>query len=318
MSAATLRKGALGLAATVLAAAGGLVAFAGINRRRAERLVPRDGGFVDVPGARLHYVDLGSGPAIVMIHGLGGQLRNFTYALAERLATDHRVVIVDRPGSGYSVATPGAAEGLHAQAALFARFIRALGLDRPLLVGHSLGGAIALALALDEPETVRGLALIAPLSQPVANLPPAFKALAIASPWVRRAVAWTIAAPMGRLDAAASRAALFGPDPAPADFEDRGGGALTLRPAAFFAASSEVALGTDALAALAARYPTLAIPVGILFGHGDRILSPELHGRRTAAAIPGSQIALIDGGHMIPLTAPDAVAAWVREQAARA
>lgn len=314
---AVIGKIALGLGGTALAAVGGLVAFAGLNARQAERRAPRDGAFIDVPGARLHYVDIGSGPVIVMIHGLGGQIRNFTYALAERLATDHRVIVVDRPGAGYSVATPGALEGLHAQAALFGRFIRALGLEKPLLVGHSLGGALSLALALDEPDTVRGLALISPLTQPVDGVPEAFATMMIPSPWTRRIIAWTLAPVLGRLNAARTRAALFGPDPAPADFDDRGGGALTLRPSAFFAASSEVAHGTDELIGMAARYPSLTMPVGILYGRGDRILSPALHGTPTAAAIPGAELELIDGGHMIPLSAPDAVAAWVRRQAGR-
>ncbi len=308
---------ALGVSGAALATIGGLLAFTGLNARHAENRVPRDGDLIDVPGARLHYVDMGSGPPIVMVHGLGGQIRNFTYALAERLARDYRLVIVDRPGSGYSVATPGFAQGLHAQAALIGRFIRALGLEKPLLVGHSLGGALSLALALDEPGTIRGLALVAPLTQPLEVVPAAFKALMIPSPRMRRAIAWTLAAPMGRITAARSRTALFGPDRAPDDFEDRGGGALTLRPSAFFAASSEVAHGTDELVGMAARYPTIAMPVGILYGRGDGILSPELHGARTAMAIPGAELELIDGGHMIPLSAPDLVADWVRRQAAR-
>jgi hypothetical protein len=110
---------------------GGLVGYSALAGRRAERLVPRDGRFVEVDGARLHYVDIGSGPAILLVHGLSGQLRNFTYALTERLAGDYRVVAVDRPGSGYSIYTRPGGRGLHAQAAIIGRFIAAVGLDRP-------------------------------------------------------------------------------------------------------------------------------------------------------------------------------------------
>ena len=155
-----------GSAALTAAGGLGLSLYSGRIAREAERLVPPDGRHLQVDGARLHYVERGSGPAIVMIHGLGGQLRNFGYAMLEPLARDHRVILVDRPGSGYSTADDDSEPGIAAQAAIVARFIEALGIDRPLLVGHSLGGAVALSLALERPDLIRGLALIAPLTQP--------------------------------------------------------------------------------------------------------------------------------------------------------
>ena len=72
------------------------------RRSRAQAAVPADGHFVRVNGKRVHYRDEGSGPTIVMIHGLAGQMRNFSYALLDKLASDHRVILIDRPGSGYS------------------------------------------------------------------------------------------------------------------------------------------------------------------------------------------------------------------------
>src|SRR4051794_36161522 len=83
--------------------------FSRVAARRLERDVPADGLFVTIDGIRLHYTDQGHGPAIVMIHGLCGQMRNFSYALTDRLVADHRVILVDRPGSGYSAAAPSAA-----------------------------------------------------------------------------------------------------------------------------------------------------------------------------------------------------------------
>ena len=71
-----------------------------------ERAVPPLGTIIDLDGERMHYVDRGSGPPIVMIHGLAGNLRNYTYALVDRLTNDFRVIAVDRPGSGYSSAKP--------------------------------------------------------------------------------------------------------------------------------------------------------------------------------------------------------------------
>jgi pimeloyl-ACP methyl ester carboxylesterase len=86
---------------------------------------------------------------------------NFTHSLLGRLNRDFRVVILDRPGSGYSTRPADAPATISAQARIISRFCEELELGRPLIVGHSLGGAIALALALNHPERVAGLALLA-------------------------------------------------------------------------------------------------------------------------------------------------------------
>jgi len=298
------------VAGAIIALIAGLALFSHLAARHIERQVPADGAFVTVNGTRLHYTDRGQGPAIVMIHGLGGQMRNFGYALADRLVADHRVILVDRPGSGYSAAAPSAA--LPAQAALIAGLVEALGLDRPLVVGHSLGGAVALALALDHPDKVGGLALIAPLTQIQETVHAAFAGIDIASPMVRRMLAWTIATPLGMLSGRRGAIAVFAPEPAPEDFATRGGGALVLRPASFHAASADLAAARVSMPALVARYADLSVPTAILFGREDAILDPAVHGERTAAAVPHIDLTLISGGHMIPVTAPDTVSDWIR------
>lgn len=310
---AVITNGLIGIAALILI----LLAFTAWNTARAERLVPPDGQFAEVPGANLHYVDIGSGPPIVMIHGLGGQMRNFTYALSERLAGDHRLIIVDRPGSGYSTYTDQSPRGLSAQARIIADMIDHLKLERPLVVGHSLGGAIALALALDHPERIGGLALLAPLTQPVDTVNKVFAALTIPSRIVRAFVAATLAAPLGRLSSARSGRELFGPEPILPDFDVRAGAALTLRPSAFLAASSDVDAARADMAQISFRYAELSIPVGILFAREDRILDFAVHGRPTTSAIAGAELVSISGGHMFPLTQPDLTATWIRERATR-
>lgn len=303
-----------------LAASGfGLAGYSEWVAREAERLVPADGAFREVAGARLHYVDLGprDAPAIVMIHGLGGQLRNFSYAMAGHLTDRYRVLLVDRPGSGYSIAHGGAQPGIGAQAAIIGRFIAATGLARPLVVGHSLGGAVALALATTEPTLVRGLALVAPLTQHQQDVPEAFRALATIPPGLRRLFAQTVGTPMSRLTAERTLRLVFAPEPAPADFATRGGGALAQRPANIAAAAADLQAAGRDMPPIVARYPSLALPVGILFGRDDAILAPALHGETTAAAIPGAALTLVDGGHMLPVTQPGVTARFVADVAAR-
>jgi pimeloyl-ACP methyl ester carboxylesterase len=308
-------KTIMGSGGAVLASAAGLAAFTAWNRKRAEKLVPPDGQFADVNGARLHYLDIGEGTPIVLVHGLGGQLRNFTYALSELLVPHHRLIVVDRPGSGYSTCQGDGDRGLAAQAAMIVELMDQLGLEKPLVVGHSLGGAIALAMALDHPGKIGGLALLAPLTQPIDTVPDVFKALDVKSPIARKALAWTLAAPAGRLGSDAANAQVFGPEPFPVDFETRGGAALTLRPEAFVAACGDVEAAHGEMAGIAARYGELANPVGIMFAKGDLLLDPEVHGQRTAAAIKGAELKMIDGGHMFPLLQPRVTADWIMERA---
>lgn len=307
-----------GLTALGVGAAGaGLAAISTLLGRDAERKVPADGGFVEIDGARLHYVDRGTGPAIVMVHGLGGQLRNFTYALTAMLEGEHRLIVVDRPGSGYSTAKAGTTPDIRAQGRLVARLIDKLGLEKPLLVGHSLGGAVALAAALAAPGRIGGLMLLAPLTQPQDEVPEAFRRLQRDSALSRKLVARTVGVPMGRLTSKPNLQMIFAPDPVPDDFGTRGGGLLALRPGNLEAAMYDIFAARDDMDAIVPRYRELKLPVSILFGRGDNLLDPELHGRRTAGAIAGGAFELIEGGHMLPVTHPEACARAVRATLAR-
>ncbi len=296
-----------------------LVLWSARAARAATALVPPDGRFIDVPGARLHYIDAGSdtgsGPPIVLVHGLGGHSRNFTYALTERLTPHHRVLIVDRPGSGHSRWTGPTDWRIGTHATIIARFIAALGIDRPLLVGHSLGGAISLAVALDHPEAVRALALIAPLTLPVDTVPDLHKPLMIRSALLRRVIAWTVAIPLAKSQGRRAVEAVFAPEPAPADFETRGGGALTTRPSGIIAVSSELVAVGDDMPHMAQRYAALNLPVGIIYGREDQVLDCAHQGEDAAKLIPGCDLTVIPGGHMIPVTAPDTVADWILSRA---
>ncbi|MBO0763291.1 MAG: alpha/beta hydrolase [Hyphomicrobiaceae bacterium] len=301
---------------------GGLVWFTARTARKVEAALPPRGRFMEVDGERLHYVDTGGDqPAVVMIHGLGGNLLHFDYALAGRLAGAFRLILVDRPGSGYSTRAAGADVSLTAQAAAIAKLIAALGLARPLLVGHSLGGAVALALALDNPDCVGGLALLAPLTHPQEKVSPVFRALLIRSSLVRNLIAWTVATPLGIRRGPAVLKEVFAPEAVVPDFPLRAGGILGLRPKAFCAASSDIVAINDVLPGYASRYPSLDKPIGILFGTADRLLDYRKHGQAMKAACPALDLELIEGGHMLPMTASDRCASlihriWARQQMA--
>jgi pimeloyl-ACP methyl ester carboxylesterase len=291
-----------------------LAGWAAYVARKAEEAVPPDGSFADVPGARLHFLDMRpeieTGPPIVMLHGLMGQMRNFSHSLAGRLATDHRVILIDRPGWGYSKLT-GSRAGIAGQADMIAALIEQLGLEKPLLVGHSMGGAVSLALALAHPDLIRGLALIAPYTQPVDRPPNVFKGLMVPK-GLRSPLAWTVAVPIAMKSGKVKSVEVFAPDPVPEDFAIRGGAALTVRPASFLQGSFEIGIGKLEMERQSPRYGDIRMPAAILYGRQDALLDPELHGRKTADAIPGATIEMIDGGHMLLISHAAETEAWLR------
>jgi len=302
----------------ILALGAGLVLFTDRTVRRVEAALPPAGRFIDVPGARLHVVDRGRGPVVLLVHGLAGQLGHFTYGIVDELAMHHRVVAVDRPGSGYSQRTPGASASLSAQADALAALIGQLELGRVVVVGHSLGGAVALMLAQRHPGRVAGLALVAPLTHPMQHVPAAFRGLLIARPWMRALVAWTLAVPLGIAMRDELLRAVFAPEAVPADFATRGGGLLGLRPSHFIAACTDLAAIPEDLPRLVQGYGTMRLPVSILYGRSDPILDPSGQGETLAAELPGAKLTLVEGGHMLPVTAPKRTAQFIREAAARA
>jgi pimeloyl-ACP methyl ester carboxylesterase len=292
-----------------------LVLFTAYTARKVEAVLPPKGRFIDVPGARLHLRDFGEAragsPAIVMIHGLAGQLSHYTYGVAGKLAERHRVVVVDRPGSGYSTRDPATPADLETQAAAIAALIRTLSLGPAFVVGHSLGGAIALTLALEHPQQVAGLALLAPLTHIRDEVPPVFKGLTIESPFMRRLLAWTLAIPASIKASAATLEVVFGPEAVPKDFATRGGGLLSLRPSAFLAASGDLQALPDSLPRVQARYASLRVPVSVLYGKDDRILDWKANGQALVDKVPGARLELVEGGHMLPVTQVEVTAEFI-------
>jgi pimeloyl-ACP methyl ester carboxylesterase len=285
----------------------------------AEKIVPPSGKFIDIDGNRIHYVEAGEGRPIVFIHGLGAQVHQFRHPLFARLADSYRLVALDRPGSGYSVRAAGAGAGLSEQARVIVGFIDRLGLEKPLLVGHSLGGMVALTIAIEHPDRLSGLALLAPLTRYSDQVAPEFALIHIPSPWRRRLISHTTAIPNALKSATATLDFIFGPQPVPADYAVEGGGYLGLRPSHFYATSSDfVALGQD-MTRLAERYGEIRVPTGILFGSADRVLSHEAHGLAMQDRIAGLDLEILEGiGHMPQFVATERVVAFIRRIAERA
>ena len=284
------------------------------------------GQFAAVPGARLHYVDRGTAaadrPPIVMLHGLGAQLHHFNYALVDELARDTRVIALDRPGSGYSVRESGKAITLEEQADAVIALLDVLGVGRALLVGHSLGGALSLTIALRHPSRVAGLALVAPLTHYSGRLPAVFRGIAIRSDVGRRLVAWLLAAPLLLLYRERVMPQIFGPEQPPPGYPTRAGGLLSLRPSQYIGASQDLAALHLTLPRLETRYAELdrddGPPLHVLYGREDLILDCQEQGEVFARRVPCCRLTVVEGGHMLPLTQPETCARFIRDALARA
>ena len=115
--------------------------------------------FTEVGGLRARYADRGFGDSVVLLlHGFGGDLDNWMFNL-DSLAEKHRVLALDLPGHGQSVKT-NVDPSLYGMATFVSKFLDVLSVSSVHVVGHSMGGAIAMQLASDSPETVKSLGLI--------------------------------------------------------------------------------------------------------------------------------------------------------------
>jgi pimeloyl-ACP methyl ester carboxylesterase len=145
------------LAGAAMAAAYALVRA---KSAQAERQLPPSGTFIDVDGVRLHYIDRGKGPVVLLLHGNAGLAQDFEAAgLVDRLAAGYRVIAFDRPGFGYSTRPRGRLWTVDHQAQLLLRALRKLDVADCLVFAHSWGTLVGMAMAALDPGAVRGLVL---------------------------------------------------------------------------------------------------------------------------------------------------------------
>jgi pimeloyl-ACP methyl ester carboxylesterase len=288
-----IRQLQLGAAATLAAAA-----YVHTRSWRAERANPPAGRFVDVDGARVHYIERGEGPPLVMLHGLGTMLQDITLSgLFDLAAARYRVIVPDRPGYGYST-RPRRWWGPHSQAALLRSTLLRLGIDRPIILGHSFGALVALAFALDYPSAARSVVLASGYYFPTVRLdvplmaPPAL-------PLIGDLMRHTISPLISRLLWPGMLKLLFSPAPVPRYFE-RFPTWMALRPSQLRATAEETALVVPSVMRMQRLYPALEVPAIIIAGTQDRYVDHLRHSVELSRRIPRSELLLSPrAGHMV-------------------
>jgi pimeloyl-ACP methyl ester carboxylesterase len=285
------------------------------------RAHPPRGRFIDAGGLRQHVVALSrndagaSMPTLVLLHGAGCNLEDLRIALGERLAARHRVILIDRPGQGWSEGRGGKLSSPAAQATVLREILDRLGVTRAVLVGHSWGGALALSFALDHPQRAAGLVLLAPPTHPqLRRMTRLYRVLA--APLAGWLFARTLALPLSVAAFGPGIRAAFAPQAPPRHYLERSAAFLLLRPAAFLANARDMADLQAFLARQAPRYGELAVPTVIVQGDSDGIVPIQKHAKALAAAAPQAKLVVLPGvGHMPHHAAPDLVVAEIEELA---
>jgi pimeloyl-ACP methyl ester carboxylesterase len=282
---------------------------------RIEARYPPAGPFVAVTGGRIATIQAGPNPSprgtVVLLHGASANAADPMTDLGRRLAAEgFRVVALDRPGFGWSDRLTGSAMATpRAQAGAIAEALRNLGLGPALVVGHSWSGALATALALDHPDRVAGLVLLAPAVMPLPDLGPIpwYYRLALVPP-VTWLLSRTVATPVGLYYLAPAGRSVFKPQEAPADYLEASRAALVLRPATMLANVQDLMALPEALKRQSAEYGRIAAPTTIVTGDRDAIVPADRHARPLAALIPGARLVVLPGiGHMVHAVATEAV-----------
>ena len=304
----------------LLAIAAILAVLALVNHavaRWAERKHPPAGAFLDVDGARLHYSDRGTGRPVVLLHGnaVTGDDYN-TSGVAERLVGPYRVVIFDRPGFGHSDRPRGRSWTAAEQADLIQAALARLNVGPAVVVGHSWGTLVALALAERHPASAAGLVLLSGYYFPVPRLDALMVAPA-AVPVLGDVLRYTISPVFGWLTMPLMKRAMFAPAPLTERFKREYSTALALRPSQLRATASDGALMMTDAAGLSARYGDLSMPVAIVAGDGDKVVSPD-HAERLRGAVPNGTLRVVEGaGHMVHHVATEQVLEAIEDVAKR-
>ncbi|MDJ0920052.1 MAG: alpha/beta hydrolase [Henriciella sp.] len=292
----------------------GLLANSGRYVRSVQNDHPASAVRVPVNGADVHVIEAGEqGPVVLMIHGASANAREYTWTLAPQLEDTHRVLMADRPGHGYSE-RPKNAHELGVQAAQMAGALEALAPgERAIVVGHSFGGAVALRVALDFPDLVDGLVLLAPVSHDWGGGGEAWYNQYAGHPLIGPAFSQLVPI-VGPPQVKAGISNVFSPQPAPEGYFEKSGVGLLFRPSQFRANALDVNALRAEMAAQQARYPDIQVPVVVYSGALDTVISPPLHVGKLKHQVEGLELVkLADEGHMPHHGEADAIAAKIRE-----
>lgn len=277
----------------------------------AERRFPPRGRFVGTDGSRLHYVEKGTGDAVVLLHGNPGFVEDFALTILDDLARDFRVVAFDRPGHGYSERHAPQAMTAEVQTGLIHDAIVRLGIVRPILVGHSWSGSIVLNYAIEYPDDLSAVVLLGAMTHPVPAGSPG-RAQVFVAPVLGHAARWIVWPWFAAEGIRNNLVQAYAPDPVRSDHAAVAE-ALWSRPGQVLAATEDQLSVEASLRRIVPLYPTIKVPVVVLVGDQDPWCEKAIHVQPLVDAIPGTRVIALDRtGHELAHTRPAAVIEAIR------
>ncbi|MEN0654243.1 MULTISPECIES: alpha/beta fold hydrolase [Hyphobacterium] len=267
------------------------------------------GDYVEIDGARIRYVEEGSGPAVLVIHGASSNGEDMRLALSGHL-DGYRAVYIDRPGLGWSE-RPDGRWTPEREAALIRALMEELALEDPIVVGHSWGGAITMRLAIDHGSDLTGLVLIAP----------ALRSDVGEAAWYNRASRIPVLGPLvtrvfvpilGPRQIDSGLETTFAPQPVPDGYAETVRINRLFNPSVFKANAADMAPVNRHLAAQEERYSEVSLPTVILAGPNDEVVYTHMHSGRVVETMPNARLETdADWGHMLHHYAADRVRAAI-------
>ena len=276
-----------------------------------QRAYPAQGRMVEVAGATIHVLDIGprdaAGPPVVMIHGASSNLRAMRQPLGDLLARSHRVILIDRPGHGWSMRVRLEDSTPAIQGRMIDEALQKLGVGSAIFVVHSWAGALGARIALDYPKRVAGLVMLAPVLYPWKGGVGRYNDV-VTTPVIGPLLAYTITLPLGTFLTGPGARNVFLPQTMPPDFVSDTATPLLLRPREFLANARDLVTLKAAVAEQAPRYGEITAPTVVITGDSDNTVSPNIHSRPFAAAVPNAKLIVLSGvGHMVQNAAPERV-----------
>jgi pimeloyl-ACP methyl ester carboxylesterase len=267
---------------------------------QAEQASSPPGRFVEVDGLRVHYIAKGKGRPIVLVHGNGTMAQDFVICgLVDQLAKRYRVIAIDRPGFGHTERPRHRIWTASAQAHLLHRVLDHLNVERPVVVAHSWGTLVALALAAGSWRELRGMVLMSGYYYAGHRADLALSA-PLAVPGFGDAARAMVPQALGQLLAPQVFRHVFKPQPVPARFKARFPVEIAMRPSQLRASAEDTATMNMAAGLLQPSYSRLAVPLAIMTGDADAVVNGGEHSCRLHAEIAGSALTILPGqGHMI-------------------
>ena len=280
-----------------------------------DRRFPPQGKRIAVTGATLNVVELGpreaAGPPVLLFHGASCNLEAMKKPLGELLAERHRVILIDRPGHGWSVRERDTDSTPDVHARMIEEALRHLDAGPVIVVVHSAAGALGARMALDYPRRVAGLVMLAPVTHPWYGGVGIYNRI-VATPIIGPLLAYTITPPLGLLLAEKSARGVFLPQRLPENFVRDTAALLLLRPREFLANARDLVTLKQAVEEQAPRYGEIKMPVTIISGDLDKTVSTVIHSRLFARAVENAKLIVLPGvGHMIQNAVPDLVVAEI-------